>query len=359
MNKTRKKYQYLIFLLVSLSILFISSCEYIKYFTAPPEGLDNIPPGFFSSVRIPLEVSNLNKQEQLGSVSLSWKNPDSPNLMGIRISYKNPAEKIVNLPKTSRQRTFSGLTTGKEYIFKVQVITNTVKDSILGKWGESLSPGITIKGRAAPDTTPPGPIQGLYISKSNTAGANAPYDITLSWKNPTDPDFDHIESSFNGGAPVSLPSQTQSRTFKSLAGGSTYTFSFKTVDTSGNKSAAVSKTITLKNNSNPQISNRKAVALPAIKGFKLSWTNPGDPAFKGAEITVYAFSSGNTFPPVTKTYTLPTSEMTFPGPFKGVNPVTKQPMTISQFAGIKIWVKFVPSYSWGTGTNLTGYLTVQ
>jgi hypothetical protein len=72
----------------------------------------------------------------------------------------------------------------------------------------------------------------------NLTGTTDNGKVTLSWTDPADNDFDHIEITFNpgGSSPVSVAKETQTRAFTGLTNGTSYTFTVKTVDTLGHKS---------------------------------------------------------------------------------------------------------------------------
>jgi predicted phage tail protein len=80
------------------------------------------------------------------------------------------------------------------------------------------------------DTTPPANVSGLDKTVGNG-------QTVLTWTDPADADFDHVEITWEpgGSSPQTVPKGTESYT-ASLTNGSEYTFTVKTVDTAGNKS---------------------------------------------------------------------------------------------------------------------------
>lgn len=84
------------------------------------------------------------------------------------------------------------------------------------------------------DTTPPGPVSNL----SATAGDG---QVSLSWTNPSDSDFDHVTISYNGG---SISSSSNSTVITGLTNGTAYTFDVVAYDTSGNASGATTTSAT-------------------------------------------------------------------------------------------------------------------
>ena len=90
-----------------------------------------------------------------------------------------------------------------------------------------------------PDGTAPGEVSALVASSANG-------QIVLSWTDPTDGDFDHVEITWSpGGATVqTIASGVQSYTATGLTNGTLYTFTVKTVDSTGNVSTGTIITYT-------------------------------------------------------------------------------------------------------------------
>jgi hypothetical protein len=80
------------------------------------------------------------------------------------------------------------------------------------------------------DTTPPSAILNLKATPGDQS-------VTLSWTNPTDSDFDHVEITYNDQA---LTLTENSLLISGLTNGTRYTFTFITKDTTGNISSATS-----------------------------------------------------------------------------------------------------------------------
>jgi len=81
---------------------------------------------------------------------------------------------------------------------------------------------------------------------SNFAAIPGDGQIVLSWTNPTDSDFDHIEIilSAEGSTPQTISSGLESYIFTGLTNDTEYTLTIKTVDISGNKSNGTSVSAT-------------------------------------------------------------------------------------------------------------------
>lgn len=76
------------------------------------------------------------------------------------------------------------------------------------------------------DTAPPGPV-------SNVSAVAGDGQVSLSWTNPSDGDFDHVTISYNGR---SVNSSSNSRVITGLTNGTSYTFDLVAYDTSDNAS---------------------------------------------------------------------------------------------------------------------------
>lgn len=84
------------------------------------------------------------------------------------------------------------------------------------------------------DTTPPLPVTDLIASPRDGS-------VILSWTEPPCPDLDGIEISYSPGSSMvySQPAGLNGATISGMPNGTAYEFSVKTVDVTGNKSAAV------------------------------------------------------------------------------------------------------------------------
>lgn len=80
------------------------------------------------------------------------------------------------------------------------------------------------------DTIPPGSISNLSASEGNG-------QVSLSWSNPPDLDFDHVKISYSG---ESVTTSSENRTITGLTNGNSYTFTVAAFDGSGNRSSSKS-----------------------------------------------------------------------------------------------------------------------
>lgn len=84
------------------------------------------------------------------------------------------------------------------------------------------------------DTTPPGVVSNLDASAGNG-------QVSLTWSNPSDSDFDYVSITYKGG---STTSSSGSKTITGLTNGTPYTFTVVAFDNSGNGSSSSSVTAT-------------------------------------------------------------------------------------------------------------------
>jgi hypothetical protein len=82
---------------------------------------------------------------------------------------------------------------------------------------------------SSPDLTAPGEVSNLSKSVGNQ-------QVTLNWTDPDDIDLDHIAITWGTDGPANVNPQTETYTAEGLTNGTEYTFTVKTVDTSGNLS---------------------------------------------------------------------------------------------------------------------------
>jgi hypothetical protein len=81
-----------------------------------------------------------------------------------------------------------------------------------------------------PDKTGPSYVRNIAVTDNTTGHA-----VTLTWTNPPDYDYDHVDISYTGGAsPSSYAKGLNSAVISGLADGKSYTFSFTPYDATGN-----------------------------------------------------------------------------------------------------------------------------
>lgn len=175
-------------------------------------------------------------------VLLSWKNPDDEDFYGTKITFVPAAEGVtqplVILGEKSKDSSalIRGLNNGTEYTFSLFALDKTHNEAQ------------KVELKAAPvdssDISPPAEVAGL--KSVATAGR-----IGLSWNDPKDEDLFGIEITYKESSAMtrSLAKMEEKSVFAApglqyievpnLANGTEYTFTVKTMDTSGNKSAGV------------------------------------------------------------------------------------------------------------------------
>lgn len=175
-------------------------------------------------------------------VLLSWKNPDDEDFYGTKITFvpaaKDVTQPLVILGEKSKDSSalIRGLNNGTEYTFSLFALDKTHNEAQ------------KVELKAAPvdssDKSPPAEVTGL---KSVPMAGR----IGLSWNDPKDEDLFGIEITYKESSAMtrSLAKMEEKSVFAApglqyievpnLANGTEYTFTVKTMDTSGNKSAGV------------------------------------------------------------------------------------------------------------------------
>lgn len=109
------------------------------------------------------------------------------------------------------------------------------------KAGETVKETVVMKVTGGDDdTTPP-------AEASGPAAVPSTGELMLTWTNPSDADFDHVEITWNDGSPQSVsvsgaPGAAGFYVIPGLTDGEPYSVTLKTLDTSGNSSAGTSIT---------------------------------------------------------------------------------------------------------------------
>lgn len=175
-------------------------------------------------------------------VLLSWKNPADEDFYGTKITFvpavEGVTQPLVILGEKSKDSSalIRGLNNGTEYTFSLFALDKTHNEAQ------------KVELKAAPvdssDMSPPAEVTGL--KSVATSGR-----IGLSWNDPKDEDLFGIEITYKESSAMtrSLAKMEEKSVFAApglqyievpnLANGTEYTFTVKTMDTSGNKSAGV------------------------------------------------------------------------------------------------------------------------
>ena len=191
-------------------------------------------PEIETDTKAPANVTKLTVTAADGNAVLTWKNPTDADFDGVQVSMSPAEGTLLNpviLGKNVTSLNVGGLTSGKEYTFTVKTIDTS----------NNKSSGVSAKATVADYTAPAEVIELTAIVSNENA--------VLTWKNPSDTDLAGIQISMNPATgtlanTISLGKDVTSLNVSGLENGKEYTFTVKTVDTSGNKSAGVTKTIT-------------------------------------------------------------------------------------------------------------------
>ncbi len=240
MKKTLKA---VLFLMVPVFTLSLFACkaetdtEYVEVekIVEVEKKPDSTPPQKIIAGENPAKAGN-------ACVLLSWKNPDDEDFYGTKITFVPAAEGVtqplVILGEKSKDSSalIRGLDNGTEYTFSLFALDKTHNEAQ------------KVELKAAPvdssDMSPPAEVTGL--KSVATAGR-----IGLSWNDPKDEDLFGIEITYKESSAMtrSLAKMEEKSVFAApglqyievpnLANGTEYTFTVKTMDTSGNKSAGV------------------------------------------------------------------------------------------------------------------------
>ena len=189
----------------------------------------------------PAEVTELKAASGDGLVILTWKNPSDEDFYGVQISAE-PAEGTLSEPVLVKSETFtvSGLTNGTAYTFTLK----TIDDSL------NVSAGVFVDGKPvdSSDKTPPEEVTNLKLKVADGIAK-------LTWTDSVSEDVFGYEITYDGKTieyasrsafsamaknTVFVSPKTQKYEFE-VETGKEYSFTIKTVDTSGNKSEGITK----------------------------------------------------------------------------------------------------------------------
>jgi hypothetical protein len=236
---------------------------------------DTTPPG---------NVSSLTATPGNGQVSLSWVNPADADFAGVKVLRKtgnypsSPTDGTVVYSGTGTSTTDTGLANGTPYYYKAfsyDLLTN-------------YASGVTTTATPqAPDTTPPGNVSGFAATGGNAR-------VTLTWTNPTDPDFAGVRiQRKTGGYPSGTTDGSTvydgggtNTTDTGLANGTTYyykAFSHDVVPNyaSGSNASATPQAST---DTTPPANVTNLISTSGDRQVALRWQNPTDPDFAGVRI---------------------------------------------------------------------------
>ena len=230
------------FLLVTSLIFIFVGCK------DPEPILDTTPPA---------EVTELTITASNGNALLSWKNPVDEDFDGVKISMNPPEGTLKNaviLEKEVTSFEVSGLENGKEYTFMIKTF-----DTSLNYSKETIESVSVID---TSDKTAPAEVTEL-------AATNKDSSVLLTWKDATDNDILGYEVSWDKSTPINRTIVMKSNSIivapgsqgcyiSNLLNGTKYTFTVKSLDTSGNKSEGQIVSIT------PSIIEKSSLVIELI-----------------------------------------------------------------------------------------------
>ena len=209
----------------------------------------------------PANVTNFTVVANDGNAVISWENPTETDFAGVEVS-ANPAVGTLFYPlllrKEANTLSVSGLTVGEDYEFMVKAYDQSLnfadgtrKTVTVGDTGDHTAPHIVSNLRA-----------------TNKGGA-----VLLTWEEASDADGDLLcyEVTYESVA-ITVSKGTNYCYVTNLTNGTEYTFTVKSVDTSGNKSEGVAIKET------PQESKLLInITLPNDNGETIMLTNDSAP----------------------------------------------------------------------------------
>ena len=196
-----------------------------------------------SDKKAPANVTSLTVTASNGNAVLSWENPTDTDFAGVQVAM-SPAEgtlkNAVVFGKDVVSLDVSGLTVGKEYTFTVKAFDESLN------YSEGAEAKATVADTA--DYTAPADVTEL-------TAINKDASVLLTWTDATDEDIYGYEVTWNKNAPINRSAAMEANSMmvapgakgcyiSNLTNGTEYAFTVKSVDTSGNKSDGVTKTIT-------------------------------------------------------------------------------------------------------------------
>jgi hypothetical protein len=233
----------------------------------------------------PADVTGLGGIPGDTQVTLNWTDPADDDLAFIEVTF-TPAATGVTQPivvaKGVETKIITGLANGTPYTFTVKA-EDTSNNKTTGATTEAITP-------AAPgssDTTPPANVTGL-------GGIPGDAQVSLNWTNPTDTDLASIQITFTPTAdgvaqPIAVDKGAGTKIISGLANGTSYMFTVKAADTSGNLNTGITVPLTPRA---PDPTDKTAPAkvtglsgTPGNARVTLIWTDPADEDLASIEIT--------------------------------------------------------------------------
>ena len=188
----------------------------------------------------PAEASSFAAVAGDACATLSWTEPSDSDYYGVKISATPAAGTLASpvvLLKGTTSLSVTGLTNGTQYTFTAQTLDTSLNASA----GTTAAATPVDSG----DTTPPANVTNLTATNKDAA-------VLLTWTDAADSDVYGYEVGWNGTGAINRAALTAISTgsmmvapgaggcyISNLTNGTSYTFTVKSVDTSGNKSTGV------------------------------------------------------------------------------------------------------------------------
>jgi uncharacterized Fe-S center protein/chitodextrinase len=177
----------------------------------------------------PAEVTGLNGIAGNAQITLNWTDPADEDFENVEITYSPGNNNTVQVNKGVQTAVINNLTNGTAYTFNLKTA-----DKSGNKSAGVNSAAYTPLAANPDDHTPPAEV-------TNTNGTPENGQITLTWTDPADNDFNKVEITYTpGDVTVEVGKGAQTATITGLVNDTEYNFTLKTVDLSGNKSAGIS-----------------------------------------------------------------------------------------------------------------------
>jgi chitodextrinase len=169
-------------------------------------------------VRTVSDISDFSVVFVDGEATLTWVDPPDIFLDHIEILYWPSGTGPENIAPRAEKYVISGLDEGKEYFFTLKAVD---------KWGNKSGTTEGGTGKALRQQTPGNALKGTPVAEQ----------VTLSWTNLADTEYDHIEISYDPDheTPIRIPQGVESKTLARLANGLEHTFYVTAVDKQGNR----------------------------------------------------------------------------------------------------------------------------
>ncbi len=173
-------------------------------------------------ITAPGEVEGASVSVGDGQLTITWTDPADADFDYVTVT--GAAITAHNVAKGVQQTVITGLENGRNYEITLKTVDQAGNES----------KGVSISGTptAGPDTTAPAEVAGATVATGDG-------QLTITWTDPTDADFDHVIVTGSGITVQNVNKGIQSVIITGLANGTAYDITLKTVDSTGNESAGV------------------------------------------------------------------------------------------------------------------------